>query len=253
MNFSWFNTLSLRKQENTDFSPFERQQLNIKSKLEWPLSEKTNFSLALNHRFLERGGEKQLTSTRLGPSLDYFNEYGSWSLSAEYTKAEYEDFIFFEFGDFVSGSEFGIGIFDTQISTLDEFNSDTLSIAGQWSQLYLDKKLFLLGKVEYSTANTSDDFDYTAQRYTLGLVYNGPSHWTWKLYASSLDVNFREARNFSDRFADSGESLRFSISYELSSLWELVIDVEKSRRTSDIFGGLESDKLLRKFGIQFNF
>jgi hypothetical protein len=79
MNFSWFNTLSLRKQENTDFSPFERQQLNIKSKLEWPLSEKTNFSLALNHRFLERGGEKQLTSTRLGPSLDYFTRILSFS------------------------------------------------------------------------------------------------------------------------------------------------------------------------------
>jgi hypothetical protein len=250
-NLIWSNTLSIIEQKNDEFSQFERRQLDINSGIDWSLSDSLMVGTNINHRLLKRGEQKQLTNTKLGISVAFLNRYGNWKIGSEVSHAEYEDFAFVEFGDFIDDGEFGI--FDTLISTLDEFNSNTLNLSSQWSQAYFDDRLFILGRVEYLKTNTSDNFDHTALRYSAGAIFNSSPKWTWQLFMSALNVNFREARVFSDRFADAGKSLRLNVTYSLNHYWQFLIDLESSERTTDIFGGLESDKTIGKASIKFNF
>ena len=239
-NFGWNNSLSVNKENNAEFTSFEREQYKFVSAFKWRLDDKKSISFDLQHRLLKRGGEKQLTNSKVGVEFSFLNHFGNSALSYEFIRTDNERFVFQDRQNL-------------SFSTLDSFASNTHSLSGQLSSLFLNDKLLLLARGEYSISDTNDRFDYEASRITLGMVYDNRDRWIWKLYASVLNLSFKQVRTFGDRFADAGRSLRFNMTYQLSHDWQIALDIESSERSTDVFGGLSSSKLVNELGITYSF
>lgn len=237
-DFKWKNSLQVQANENQKFSDFNKLQFKLNSQLSWQLTDRLKLELEGRHRLLKRDGKVQVKSTGIEPRLTYYTEMGSWELGYEFLKRKYED-AFFTQGDF--------------ISVFNGFESDTITYSFKWSNLFLNNKLLLLAKLEYLDSNSSDNFDYTGTRTTLAAVYSINERWTWSFSALNFDQKYEPANGFLTDQNDDSQIFKTKLSYDISDSIELFISGERGLRSSEFYGGIQSDKSLTNLGIKFRF
>lgn len=233
---SWYNQLSLQATKNQQLSQYNRLQLRIESGLSWRLSEHWKLDIAASHRHLERDGQVQVRALSLAPELTYYTQLGSWTLGMQWMRRKYEDSLF------VTGD----------LETIYEgFDNNINLVSGKWSNLFLDNKLLLLAKFEYSDSNASDDFDYKGQRFTLAGVFKFNESWDLLLSADDFHQDYSES--VEGPLDDDITTFRTRLTWQMKDSLSLFLAGERAIRTSDIYGGLKSDKSLLQLGVEWRF
>lgn len=232
----WNNQFSLQTTKNEQLSRYDRLQARLETGLSWRLSEQWKLNVDVHYRRLERDGAVQVRAFGLAPELTWYNHFGSWSFGLQWLRRQYEDSLY------ITG----------ELETLYEgFDNNITGLSTKWSNLFLDNKLLLLAKFEYSDSNASDDFDYKGQRYTLASVYKINDSLTFLLSADDFHQDYSES--VGGPLDDDITTFRSRLTWQFNDTTQLFLAGERAIRTSDIYGGLKSDKSLVQAGVEFSF
>lgn len=235
-DLTWHNKLSLQTTENQQHSAYNKTQMRLETGLSQRLSDQWTWTVVAHHRLLERDGQVQIRAWSVNPELTYYNDWGSWTLGLEWMNREYEDSLI------VSGDieTFYYG-----------FSSTIRSISGKWSKLFWHNDLLLLAQLEYSDNNADDDFNYQGTHITLASVYDFQTHWSLLLSASYFNQDYSEVGD--GPLDDKSRTLRGKLTYSVNDATELFLAGERAIRTSDVYGGIKSDKSLMQVGVELAF
>ena len=235
-HLTWHNQLSMQTTDNAQLSNYDRLQLRFESSLAWRFSPYWKLEVAAHHRLLERNSQVQVRAFGLTPELTYYSELGSWTVGMQWMRREYEDSLF------VTGEvESVYAGFDNKIS----------SLSGKWSDLFWNQSLLLLAKIELSDSNASDDFDYKGRRFTLASVYKFNDQWNLLLSADDFHQDYSES--VGGPLDDDISTFRSKLTWQISDDLAVFVAGERAIRTSDIYGGLKSDKTVTQLGIEYQF
>ena len=233
---TWHNKLSLQNTDNHEHSQYNKTQVRLETGLSQRISDSWKWSVIAHHRLLERDGQVQIRAWGIDPELTYYNNWGSWTLGFEWMDRQYEDSIIVT-GD-IETFYFG-------------FSSTIREISAKWSKLFWDNDLLLLAKFEYSDNNADDDFNYKGTRYTFASVYDFHTDWSLLLSATRFRQDYSEVSD--GPLDDTSTSFRAKLTYSLNDSIDLFLAGERALRTSDVYGGIKSDKSLVQLGAEVAF
>ena len=246
-SLNWHNSMSIQASENAEFSDFNKMQVRLETGLDWQVSEQWKSSVAVHHRFLKRDGQVLIRVSGIEPELTYYTPWGSWTLGLEWMQRDYEDATTVN-GDFIL--EFR------------GFETQTRGVSAKWSRLFWDNDLLLLGKIEYLDSNSSDGFDYEGYRASAAMVWDITENLSWSLSATHFHQDYSDVYAQSDQspeefvpvdLEDESTIFRSRLSYALSPRWEFFVAAERATRTSDIYGGISSNKTSIQAGMKVSF
>ena len=235
-NIHWHNSFSVQAKENEHHAEYNRLQIKLATSLDWRFHEQFSAAITLRHRLVKRSGNMQIRATSIEPNITYYSTFGSWDLGFKWADKVYEDSVFID-GDlytFYSG-------FDTQLR----------SVTGKWSKLFWDESLLVLAKIEFSDSNASDGFDYKGIKATAGIAYDINESWNVLLSIIESEQDYSEITE--GKLKDKSTTFRSKLNYTFNDHIDVFFSSERAMRSSDVYGGIDSDKSLLQLGIKLNY
>ena len=234
--FDWHTDIRIQATENNEFSQFDKLQLRVKTGLGWRLSETVHSEFNLHHRVLQRDGQLQVRATTLESLTSFYTNSGQFSVGYEYMKRRYED------GSFINGD------FETLFFG---FETNTHSVMGKWSRLFADGNVLLVGQVQYIDSNSSDGFDYKGIKGSLSTTIKVTTDIHFSASATQLVQDYSEIADYD--LEDETMQLKSRLSYVIKDDLSLFVSFERGLRSSDIYGGIKSQKSAVQLGIEYQF
>lgn len=234
--FDWHSDIRIQATENNEFSQFDKLQLRLKTGLGWRISDTIQSEVNLHHRVLQRDGQVQVRASTLEALASFYTQSGQFSIGYDYMKRRYED------GSFINGD------FETLFFG---FETNTHSLMGKWSRLFADGKVLMVGKLQYLDSNSSDGFDYKGIKGTLSSTIQITPEIHISASATQLIQDYSEIADFD--LEDETVQFKSRVSYTVSDATDVFLSFERGLRSSDIYGGIKSQKSAVQLGVEYRF
>ena len=207
-------------------------------------------SYLAHYRLLQRDSQTQVQSYGLEANLAYYNALGKWQVGFNWMDRIYEE-------SYIER--------DIYAYIFDEVKSNTRSLSLAWSKLFLNNDLLLLAKFDYLDINEQTqypDFDYydeysnsdhTGIKYSSAIIYSFTPNLKLSLTMLSLTLDYSDDFTYSGDQQDKSSAIKSKLIYSLNDTFDIFLVAEKTKRDSDQYDGIQSDKSLLKAGIRLNF
>lgn len=249
-NITWNNALNLKKTNNVDLQTYSKFQIKLDSEINWKLNKKIEMSYLAHYRLLQRDSQTQVQSYGLEANLAYFNALGKWQVGFNWMDRIYEE-------SFIER--------DIYAYIFDEVKSNTRSLSLAWSKLFLNNDLLLLAKFDYLDINEQTqypDFDYyeeynnsdhTGIKYSSAIIYSFTPDLKLSFTMLSLTLDYSDDFTYFGEQQDKSSAIKSKLIYSLNDSFDIFLVAEKTKRNSDQYEGVQSDKFLFKAGVRLNF